>query len=207
MQRFVIAAVVATIATAASATPHYRLTPLPAVPGGAAVVARSISDNGRIGGEAGGAGNNQLVRLDGAAALQGMLAGAGTTSSRGVNNAGTLAAVVQATGANDRAALVTGASASELAPAAGYAAAGAFDVNNGGTAVGYSLVAGSVGGAVEGGTPLLNPLIGRQRATAWTAGGAAQLLADPGSGIGNSNAVAINDGGMIAGVYRQPRAN
>lgn len=204
-------AVSALLATAVSAAPHYRYTDLGILSGDESSVARAISDNGYIAGESGfGSQLNRVTRFDGGPQALPTLTGAFTTSTRGINTSGIAASVVQGDPsllfpANDRAALVSTGGVTELFGAAGYAAAGAFDVTNAGVAVGFSLVSGTINGSSEGGLPVAPAIGGAQRATVWTAGSSAGfLLADPCAPEANcnSNAVSIGEDGQIAGIVR-----
>lgn len=149
----------AAVSSVAHAVPRYRLTDLGALPGSAYSAPRSISETGLIVGESGqGPGENTLVRFEsGLPVVLTTLAGASTASSRGINNRGVAAVVVQGRpngGEDDRAALATLGGATQLFGLRGYSAAGAFDVNDSGTAVGYSLASGSIGSFAEGGAPV-----------------------------------------------------
>lgn len=204
------------LATAASAAPRYRFTDLGTLSGDQFSAARAISENGLIAGESGfGAQANRLARFESGTAVEiPRLPGAFTASTRGINNQGVAAAVVQGDiavnpVADDRAALVTTGGATQLFGASGFAAAGAFDINNGGATVGYSLSSGSIGGLSEGGVPVGNVALGQQRATYWAAGTTeGLLLADPCAvSACNSNAVSIGDNGQIAGMLRSGPGN
>ena len=178
--------------------------------------ARTISENGLIAGESGfGAQANRLTRFEtGTPVVTPTLSDAFTASTRGINNQGVAAAIVQGdpaamTVVDDRAALVMTGGATQLFGATGFAAAGAFDISNGFTTVGFSLVSGSIGGLAEGGVPVGNVAPGSQRATYWASGvSEGLLLADPCAVAAcNSNAVAIGDDGQIAGMLRSGPGN
>lgn len=194
-----IAAMLLASAAPALAATQYRITDLGVPAGAPSSVARSISSNGIIVGEAGGQGANSPYRFDGG--ITPMVTVAGSTNSvvRGVNDAGVAALTVQTTGGDDAAVLSTTGGATVLANVAGYAAGGALDVNNAGVAVGYALASGSNLG-IEGNLPLMSDLAGVQRAAIWTGGIGTELAAIAGSV--NSIAIANNDAGQVAGMYR-----
>ena len=189
-----------TVATSAEAATLYRLTDLGVLPGVPTSVARTISNSGAIGGESGvGSNQNTGVRFDGGIVALPTLAGGDNTVIRGINNAGVSAAVIQMTGGDDRAALLTTGSAVQLGNLAGFAAAGAFDVNNFGVATGYALLSGR-NGAAEGSFPVLGNAV-QQVAVRWN-GGIATALGNANGIIRNATGSAINDAGMIAGNAR-----
>jgi len=187
-------------AVPAAAVQHYRITDLGLALGTQSTVARAISSSGVIAGEAGGSTANTGYRLDGGVAPLVSILGATNFVTRGVNDSGQVAATVQTNGGDDVAVLSTTASVTVLGSVAGFAAAGALDVNNAGVAVGYALVSGSNAG-IEGNLPLLSNGAGSQRAVVWNAGIGSELSAV--SGSVNSFAAAINDAGQVAGMYRQ----
>lgn len=202
-------------ATAAQALPQYRYIDLGVLTGDESSAARAISDTGLIAGESSfGVQQNRVTRFDGGAAALPTLSGAFTGSTRGINASGVTATVVQgdrsaAVLADDRAALATTSGVTQLFGAAGYAAAGAFDVANNGVAVGYSLVSGSIGLSAEGGLPVVPAVGGSERATIWSGSTTGTLLADPCGPVAacNSNAVSIGEDGQIAGIARMNAGN
>jgi|JI10StandDraft_1071094.scaffolds.fasta_scaffold01720_20 hypothetical protein len=195
-----LAAALLASAAPALAVRQYKIIDLGLAPGTQSTVARAISGNGTIVGEAGGQSANSGVRLDGGVTPLPTLSGGTNFVTRGVNDSGVAAATVQGAGLDDRAALATTGGITQLGSVAGFAAAGALDVNNGGVAVGYALVTGSNVG-IEGNLPLLNNGVGSQRAAVWNGGVGTELAAIAGSV--NSIAVANNNSGQIAGMYRE----
>ena len=187
-------------ATSANAATRYKLTDLGILPGSGSSVARTISNSGAIAGESGqGQGQNTGVRFDGGISALPSLPSTNNTVIRGINDAGVAAATLQTTGGNDRAALLTRTSATQLGLLSNFASAGAFDVNNAGVATGYLLRSGA-NSLVEVGFPVLGnatPL----RAVIWN-GGVASLLSNGGGAIVNSVGQAINDAGAVAGSAR-----
>ncbi|HPU14992.1 MAG TPA: PEPxxWA-CTERM sorting domain-containing protein [Polymorphobacter sp.] len=195
-----IAAALLASAAPALAVQQYRIIDLGIPAGVQSAVARAISSNGVIAGEAGaGLGSNAGYRMDSGLALLPTLAGGTNFVTRGVNDGGVVAGTAQGVGIDDRAVLATTGSVTQLGSIAGFAAAGALDVNEGGVAVGYALVSGS-NGNIEGNVPILNNAAGSQRAVVWNGGVGTELAAVAGSV--NSIAVANNNSGQIAGNYR-----
>lgn len=200
--QFTAAAVAAALLASTSpalALTQYRITDLGLAPGTESTVARAISANGAIAGEAGGQGANAGYRLDGGITPLASIAGATNFVTRGVNNAGVAAATVQGVTSNDIAVLASTAAAVQLANLGGYAAGGALDINNNGVAVGYSQVSGTNAG-IEGNLPLLSNAAGTQTAVIWSSNGTVTQLTAPANF--NSMAVANNDAGQVAGMYR-----
>jgi uncharacterized membrane protein len=201
ISRAAVALALITVATSAEAATLYRLTDLGALPGSTTSVARAISNSGAIAGESGdGSLQNIGVRFDGGITALPTFAGVDNTIIRGVNNSGVSAAVQQTTGANDRAVLLSPSGAVQLGNLAGFASAGAFDVNNFGVATGYALLSGS-NFAAQGGFPVLSNTLTRQVAVRWT-NGVPVALSDLPFLILNSAGSAINDAGMVAGNAR-----
>jgi|GEM_PF-1639741 len=196
-------------ASAAAAVPHYRYTDLGVLAGDDSSTARAISQNGLIAGESGfGFQNNRVAQFFAGSppVAFATLPSSITASTRGINSSGVAAIIVQGNDpdvvVDDRAALVSQSTATLLNPFAGYAAAGAFDVTDGGVAVGFSLDIGSIQGSAEGGVPVIGAGLGSQRATVWAADGTASLLAGPLAFGANTNAVSIGEDGQIAGIMR-----
>ncbi len=199
--RMAIALALITVTTSAKAATLYRLTDLGALPGSATSAARAISNSGAISGESGdGAIQNIGVRFDSGIVALPAFAGVDNTIIRGINNSGVSAAIQQTSGGNDRAVLLTTSGAIQLGNLAGFASAGAFDVNNFGVATGYALLSGRNNFA-GGGFPVLPNTLTRQVAVRWTNGVPVALSDLPGLII-NSAGSAINDAGMVAGNAR-----
>lgn len=197
--QFTVAAALLAAATPALAVQQYRIIDLGLAPGTQSSVARAISENGIIAGEAGGQSANAGYRMDGGLTPLATLSGATNFVTRGVNDAGVVAATVQGAGVDDRAVLATTGGITQLGAVAGYAASGALDVNNSVVAVGYVMASGS-NGNIEGNIPLLPNNAVSQRAAVWNGGIGSELAAI--SGSVNSIAVANNSSGQIAGMYR-----
>jgi uncharacterized membrane protein len=182
ISRIFIALALITVATSADAVTLYRLTDLGALPGSATSAARAISNSGAISGESGdGAIQNIGVRFDGGIIALPTFAGVDNTIIRGVNRLTTSGAI-------------------QLGSLAGFASAGAFDVNNFGVATGYALLSGRNNFA-GGGFPVLPNTLTRQVAVRWT-NGVPLALSDLPFLIINSAGSAINDAGMVAGNAR-----
>ncbi|WP_310497684.1 PEPxxWA-CTERM sorting domain-containing protein [Sandarakinorhabdus sp.] len=190
--------------TAASAAPRYRLVVLAPPANATTSVARAISANGQITGEApigadavgntatnyGSVGNLASTAIPGPA---------GTTNSftRGINDSGVAAGTAQNNVANTSQAILASTSGLTLLNAAsGFANAGATGINNGGTVVGYSQSIGIF--AAEGTARPISAGQGQQTATVWDALGNASTLANP-FGNFNSLATAVNAAGQVAG--------
>ena len=110
-----------------------------------------------------------------------------------------VAAAVGGSGtADDRAALITRGTAVQLADLPGYAAAGAFDVNDFGVATGYALISGRDG--FDGSLPITSNAR-PQVAVVWRNGTPVALSEGAGT-IGKSVGYAINDAGQVAGLAR-----
>ncbi len=196
-----IAVALATVTPSAEAATLYRLTDLGIAPGQVSSIARTISNSGAIGGESGDQNQSQNVgvRFDGGLTVLPTLSGGTNTVIRGINNSGTSAAVIQSAGGNDRAALLTTTTTTQLGGLAGFASAGALDVNNAGVATGYALISGG-NEAVQGGFPVVSNAR-RQTAVVWH-GGIATALSTGFGAIANSTGSAINESGAIAGNAR-----
>ena len=185
--------------TSANAAQRYLLTDLGILPGQGYSVARAISQNGVIVGESGTSGlDGTGVGFNGGVTILPGLPGGTNTIIRGVNNAGVAAATIQTAGSDDRAALLTTATATQLGGLPGFAAAGAFAINNNGVATGYVLESGGPV-TIGGGLPIVPNSFGAQQAVVWTGGVATALSND---GIVNSVGYAINDAGTVAGIAR-----
>ncbi len=197
--KFTVAVALLAASVPALAAQQYKIIDLGLPAGTQSAVARAISNNGVIVGEAGGQGANSPYRYDGGIVPLATIPGSTNSVVRGVNDAGVAALTVQTTGSDDAAALSTTGGVAVLGNVAGYAAGGALDVNNAGVAVGYALLSGSNGG-IEGNLPLMNNSAGTQRAAIWSGGVGTELAAV--SGAVNSIAVANNDAGQVAGMYR-----
>jgi uncharacterized membrane protein len=201
ISRAAVALALITVATNAEAATLYRLTDLGALPGSTTSVARAISNSGAIAGESGdGALQNTGVRFDGGITALPTFAGVNNTVIRGINNSGISAAIQQTTGGNDRAVLFTPSGVVQLGNLAGFASAGAFDVNNFGVATGYALLSGTNNFA-QGSFPVIPNNVIRQVAVRWT-NGVPVALSDLPALIINSAGSAINDAGMVAGNAR-----
>jgi uncharacterized membrane protein len=201
ISRTAIAVALMMVATSAEAATLYRLTDLGVLPGSTTSVARAISNSGAISGESGGgSGQNTGVRFDGGIVALPTFAGVNNTVIRGINNSGVSAAIQQTTGGNDRAVLLTNSSVTQLGNLAGFASAGAYDVNNFGVATGYALLSGT-NALAESGFPVLANALGQQVAVRWT-GGVATALSNAAGVIRNATGSAINDSGLVAGNAR-----
>lgn len=189
--------------SALAAAPQYRITVLAPPADSNVSVARAISANGQITGEAQIGANptgNTATNYGsvGSLATTATPGPAGTTNSftRGINNSGIAAGTAQNSNANTSRAILAGTGGvTVLNAAAGFANAGATGINNSGTAVGYSMQAGIF--ASEG---TARPLggAGTQLATVWDSAGNATTL---GNLFGNFNtiATAINASGQVVG--------
>jgi uncharacterized membrane protein len=198
---------VVALAAPANAAQRYILTDLGIIPGAGYSLARAISQNGVIVGESGTDGvDGTGVRFDGGITVLPGLPGGNNTVIRGVNNAGVAAATIQTVDGDDRAALLTTSSAIQLDGLPGFAAAGAYGINNNGVVTGYVLESGSPFTA-GGSLPIVPNSYGAQQAVTWTDGVATALSND---GVVNSVGFAINDAGTVAGIARlannSPRA-
>lgn len=195
------AAMLATPALAAA--PQYRITVLAPPANGTTSIARAISANGKITGEAtigtSPTGNTATNYGSVGSLVSTATPGpAGTENSftRGINNSGVAAGTAQNYSLNtSRAILATTGGVTVLNAATGYANAGATGVNNAGTAVGYSMQAGIF--AAEG-TARPTGGAGTQKATVWDSAGNAMTL---GNLFGNFNSIAtaINASGQVVG--------
>jgi uncharacterized membrane protein len=206
-EKFSVALVgAALVSSAAVAAPQkYRLVKLAPLAGSTTTVARAISANGSIAGEAQTdpqSSFNTPANFGKASALAsvftGVPAGSENSFTRGVNDSGIAAGTAQNQTANTSRAILTGTGGfTELAPLAGFANAGAAGINNGGTVVGYSMSVGIF--AAEGTARPIATGQGTQTATVWDTAGVATALANP-FGNFNSLATAINASGQIIGV-------
>lgn len=196
----------ALLSSAALAAPQqYRLVKLAPLAGSTTTVARAISANGNIAGEAQTSPTssfNTPANFGNAAALASVFtavpAGSENSFTRGVNDSGIAAGTAQNQTAGTSRAILTGTGGfTELAALAGFANAGATGINNGGTAVGYSMSIGIF--AAEGTARPIPTNQGSQTATVWDTAGAATALANP-FGSFNSLATGINASGQIIGV-------
>ena len=199
--QFTLAAALLAATTSAYAVPRYKIVDLGVPAGLTGSSARAIANSGAIAGEANvNSGANIGYRMDDGLTPLPTLSGGINFVVRGVNDAGVVAATVQeGFGIHDRAVLGNVGGVVQLGSVVGFAAAGALDVNNSNVAVGFALIVGTLNG-IEGSLPLLPNTDRRQRAAVWTGGVGTELAAAPGSV--NSVAVAINDVGEVAGMYR-----
>lgn len=202
MQRLLLAVTVGLSIHAPAAAAVYRLVDLGIPPGAISATARAITEDGQIAGDANfGFLDTRPAKFGGAAVAFDLPAGATTSAVRQNNASGTMAATVQFGSTADTAQLFNSAGvATVLPPASGFASAGAWDINDAGVTAGFSLDSGSRGSQIADRSPI-DPSSGRvQRATTWTSA-TPTLLPNAGGDIANSIAVAINEGGMVAGNY------